>query len=452
MLPNGWVEASLSELAGPGGVVTDGDWVESKDQDPAGEVRLIQLADVGEGVFRNRSDRFMTHAAANRLDCTFLEPGDILIARMPDPLGRACIFPGLDQLAVTVVDVLVCRTDRRTALPEYLVRVINSPEVRQQISAEAGGTTRQRIAGGKLKALPLPLPPLAEQRRIVAKLDALTARLTRARAGLDRVSVLAKQLRLSALREVFHFDSDQLPAGWRNAPIGQIGNVQLGRQRSPKDHAGPHMRRYLRAANITWSGVDLTDVKEMNFSPAEFETFKLAKGDVLLNEGSGSASEVGKPCVWGGEIADVCFQNTLLRVRPHQYDPYLLRYALLYIALSGQFIANTQGVNIIHIGKAGLASFVVPVPPMEQQRALLESLDAIFAHADRLESEAARARTLLDRLESALLTRAFRGELVAQDPNDEPASVMLERLRTTAPATGKPRRGRPARSRQETTA
>ena len=188
------------------------------------------------------------------------------------------------------------------------------------------------------------------------------------------------------------------------------------------------MRPYVRAANITWEGWDLADVKEMNFAPTEFETYCLKKGDVLLNEGSGSANEVGKPAVWRGEIAGACFQNTLLRIRPFTYNPDLLRFCLLYLALSGQFIANTKGVNIIHIGKAGLAKFVIPEPPVREQRLLLERLDAAFANAQRLEAEATRARALLDRLESAILAKAFRGELVPQHPDDEPASVLLERI------------------------
>src|SRR5882724_5654232 len=93
-LPEGWAEAELTEAIGPGGVFVDGDWVESKDQDPAGDVRLIQLADIGDGEYRNRSARFLTSAKAAELGCTYLDPGDVLVARMPEPLGRACIFPG----------------------------------------------------------------------------------------------------------------------------------------------------------------------------------------------------------------------------------------------------------------------------------------------------------------------------------------------------------------------
>lgn len=148
--------------------------------------------------------------------------------------------------------------------------------------------------------------------------------------------------------------------------------------------------------------------------------------------------------VWHGEIEGACFQNTLLRIRPSRYLPELFRYCLLYVALSGQFIKNTQGVNIIHIGKAGLAKTEIPVPPDDEQAKLLDILNAAFSRADRLEAEASRARAFLDRLEAAILARAFRGELVPQDPNDEPASVLLARIRQSRQGAPKARRGRKA--------
>src|SRR5713101_882095 len=80
-LPPGWTWTTLPSLILADGLFLDGDWIESKDQDPDGEVRLIQLADVGDGVYRNRSDRYLTHRKALKLRCTFLEVGDVLIAR-----------------------------------------------------------------------------------------------------------------------------------------------------------------------------------------------------------------------------------------------------------------------------------------------------------------------------------------------------------------------------------
>ena len=99
--PKQYSKVTLPDLIGQTGIFVDGDWIESKDQDINGDVRLIQLADIGVGVYLNKSNRFMTTAKAKILKCTILKPGDILIARMPDPIGRACIFPGEEMPCVT---------------------------------------------------------------------------------------------------------------------------------------------------------------------------------------------------------------------------------------------------------------------------------------------------------------------------------------------------------------
>ena len=101
-----WVDASIGAIVAPDGLFTDGDWVETKDQDPNGTVRLIQLADIGDGNFLDKSARFLTRAKAHALNCTFLTKGDLLVARLAEPLGRCCIFPlDGDEEYVTVVDV-----------------------------------------------------------------------------------------------------------------------------------------------------------------------------------------------------------------------------------------------------------------------------------------------------------------------------------------------------------
>jgi type I restriction enzyme S subunit len=172
------------------------------------------------------------------------------------------------------------------------------------------------------------------------------------------------------------------------------------------------MRPYVRAANITWQGWNLSDVKRMNFDERDFKRFKLQPGDVLINEGSGSADEVGKPAIWNGEIKNCCFQNTLIAVRPYEMTPEYLYFVLLNAARSRAFVDETRGVNIHHIGRAGLAQFVIPVPPAEEQQEIVRRIKAAFSRIDKILADTDRATQLLDRLDQAILTKAFCGELV----------------------------------------
>lgn len=168
------VTVPLRDLAGDG-YFGDGDWVESKDQDASGTIRLTQLADVGEGVFRNRSDRWMREDQAAKLRCTLLEPGDILIARMPAPLGRACQVPHDLGAAATVVDVAILRTRREDVWPRYIMHALNSSEIRMQILRFQTSGTRQRISRANLGEVLVPLPDVDMQRRISVTLDRLDA-------------------------------------------------------------------------------------------------------------------------------------------------------------------------------------------------------------------------------------------------------------------------------------
>lgn len=219
-----WPLVALSKALATAPIFVDGDWVESKDQDPDGDVRLIQLADVGDGYYVDKSNRFLTSYAARRLKCTFIEPGDILIARMPDPLGRACIFPGDSKRAVTVVDVCVIRVDPSRMLGRWLMHCINSPTCRQQIDEYTTGTTRQRISRGNLGKIHIPLPPLPEQRRIAAILDQAETLRTQRRTALAQLDSLTQSLFLDMFG-----DPVTNPKGWRLQALTEFFLFRTGK-------------------------------------------------------------------------------------------------------------------------------------------------------------------------------------------------------------------------------
>jgi type I restriction enzyme S subunit len=106
------------------------------------------------------------------------------------------------------------------------------------------------------------------------------------------------------------------PSGWTRASIEQVGTVRLGVQRSPDRQTGRFPVKYVRAANITTHGIDVSDLLEMDFTPRERQVYALRNGDVLLTEASGSASQVGRAAIWRQEVQGACFQNTVIRFRP----------------------------------------------------------------------------------------------------------------------------------------
>lgn len=182
------------------------------------------------------------------------------------------------------------------------------------------------------------------------------------------------------------------------------------------------MRPYLRSANVTWDGIDLSDVKEMNFEPAEAAVFELAPGDLLLNEASGSPNEVGKPAIWRGEIAGCCFQNTLLRVRTRGPVVEYLHWYCMHAALDGRFGEAGRGVNIRHLGKQGLAGFPIPVPPAAEQERIVA---AIEEHLSRLDAAEAALADVAGRV-GAFTSAAIASTIDPSWPTESVAAACCE--------------------------
>jgi restriction endonuclease S subunit len=193
---NDWIETTLGEIC-KNSLFSDGDWVESKDQDPEGDFRLIQLADIGSGCFLDKSNRWMNSEQFNRLSCTSLQKNDILIARMPDPIGRACLFPDNLPTCATVVDVAIIRTGNEN-LQKFLVTLINSTIFNTKIKSLVSGTTRQRISKSNLGAIQFMLPDPPEQKRIIEIISVFDNQIE----ALDSTIAKTKNLRSALLSDL----------------------------------------------------------------------------------------------------------------------------------------------------------------------------------------------------------------------------------------------------------
>lgn len=168
----------------------DGDWIESKDQSDNG-VRLVQTGNVGSCEFINKTDkaRWISEETFERLKCTEIFEGDILISRLPDPIGRACILPSGLGKAITAVDCTIVRLND-VVLPKFLIAITESIDYRKQIEQATAGTTRARVSRGSLGKIQIPLPPLSLQREFVTiaeKADSVKAALKKSIESIDQV-------------------------------------------------------------------------------------------------------------------------------------------------------------------------------------------------------------------------------------------------------------------------
>ena len=455
-LPDGWVSTTIKELAGTTGLFVDGDWVESKDQDPNGSIRLLQLADIGDGTFLDKSDRWINEDAFVRLRCTALNAGDVLVARMPDPLGRACLMPALEHRCVTVVDVAALRADSENIDNRWVMQTINSPQVRAEIAAQSSGTTRRRISRGRLGEMEIPLPPKAEQTRIADQLSTLLTRVQACNDRFDAIPALLKRFRQTVLdaattgaltqdwrgaQSKTASESNEpgwakakalhaLPEEWRWAKFSEfLSGFRSGTSAVPG--GDPSAYPVLRSSSVRPMGIDFEDVRHLpNLTKVRADDL-LAEGEVLFTRLSGSLEYVANCAVVRG-LGDrkIYYPDRLFRarlIRPEQGNYFELCFAspLLRKHLTVE-AKSTAGHQRISIG--AVTDFPIPMPSDGEQTEIVRRVEALFALVNRIDARCTAARALAQRLTPLVLAKAFRGELVPQDPNDEPASALLARI------------------------
>jgi type I restriction enzyme S subunit len=216
-------------------------------------------------------------------------------------------------------------------------------------------------------------------------------------------------------------DQASLPPGWALTTLSEVGSIRLGRQRSPDKHSGRYPTKYLRAANIAQNGLNLSDVLEMDFTPSERALFGLRTGDLVLTEASGSAAHVGRAAVWRGEIPGCCFQNTVIRFRPHAIDSQFALTWFEHASLSGIFGRLARGVGILHLGASRLASLQVELPPLPEQIRIAAEVDRRRAEIRQAQAALREAQEKVLEQKREILAQAVTGELVPTDkPEAEP--------------------------------
>ena len=198
-------------------VLTDGDWIESKDQSPDG-IRLIQTGNIGNGVFKDKGDkaRYISEETFGRLSCTEIFEGDVLVSRLPEPIGRSCILPKLEQRTITAVDCSILRF-KDELLNKFFVYYTLSPAYDRALNNYITGSSRKRISRSNLGLIKIPVPSMNEQQHIVDELDLLTGIIDKKNAQLRDLDALAQ----SIFYEMFG-DPAVNEKGW---PVKQISDL-----------------------------------------------------------------------------------------------------------------------------------------------------------------------------------------------------------------------------------
>lgn len=399
---------------------------------------------------------------------TRLRPDDVLVSITAE-VGMVGLVP--NSLGEAYINQHIALARPLPGLePRFLAWYLASEaDGKRSLLASSRGGTKSGLGLDDIRQVKLPLAPVAEQQRIADKLDAVVTRVDACRDRLARVAPLLKRFRQSVLDLAF---SGRLTAEWRVMSQVQPTPPAAGDARIAGEHDVPDGWRVVRAedvvqadANIVYGIVqpgpklsegvpyvqtmDIVDgciqVQGLSMTSPEiagnYQRSSLRGGDVLLG-----IIRATKVAVVPNELAGANISRSVARFRPR--DGVLSRY--LALALEAPVVqrwlrSQHRGIDMPVLNLAQVRQAPIRVAPVEEQAEIVRRVDVLFAFADRLEARLEKAQAAADRLTPALLAKAFRGELVSQDPADEPAAELLKRLTAGRPApAAKVRRTRAA--------
>ncbi len=379
-MKQGWTYKKLGEVAA---FVKDGDWIESKDQSESG-IRLIQTGNVGNGIFKNKDDKphFITENTMSRLGCTEIFEGDCLVSRLPDPVGRACLIPNIGCRMITAVDCSIIRFGV-DYLPQFFVGYTQSSNYRNSINNNTTGTTRKRISRKNLERIPIPVPPIAEQERIVAELDLLSGIIEKKKAQLKAYDQLAQSIFYTTFG-----DPITNPKGWETKKLEEV--CEYAKTRILSNDIS--VRNYIGVENLLQNCQGKTIASKV---PKDIGLTKFIEGDVLI----GNIRPYLKK-IWLADCQGGCNGDVLAIRRKTQFIT-IVNVSYLFKCLSTDLFFEfamqySKGEKMPRGDKKEIMKYELLLPPLSLQREFAEKVEAIERQKALVQQSIEQTQTLFD--------------------------------------------------------
>lgn len=439
-LPEGWVETTIKDVSA---TIQYGYTAQS--DSALGDAKYLRITDIQAGRV-DWSTVPLCEAHSETVSKYRLRSGDIVFARTGGTVGKSYRISHPPDNAIFASYLVRFSPRCEVAESEYLEYFFQSDAYWQAITDGATGTGQPNFNGKKLAGIIFPLPPLAEQGRIVEKLDALSAQSRAAATALTRIETLITRYKAAVIRLALHGElttdlnaheqqpppSSELfaiPENWEWRSLPEIGELARG-----KSKHRPRNDPALFGTDFPF--IQTGDVKARVASPAEIGSFYNALG--LSQSKLWPAGTL--MITIAANIADThilpfeaCFPDSIVGFTP---DVTLtdVRYIEMFFRVEKERLDRfAPAVAQKNINLKTLENVLVPLPPLEEQAEIVARIEAAFAQIETLARATAAARARLDALDRAILARAFKGKLVPQNPNDEPASELLKRLKEAKP-------------------
>lgn len=340
-----------------------------------------------------------------------VKPGDLVINKIWVRHGSSAIVGAELDGCVVTADFPTFELDKRMVLREWLTYMFKTEWFWTACDVMSRGTSgRQRIDPKAYLEIEIPLPPLDEQRRIVARIDALAGRIAEAQRLQEEALKEAEALWAAGTAQVFH--------RLENAPrrtIQEICEVRGGLQKQPSRIPRDHPTPYLTVAHVQRNRIDLSiGLRYFEILPQELNQYRLEPGDLLIVEGNGSADQIGRAAVFRGEIENCVHQNHVIRARPNPslvLSEYLNGYLNSPVGMDEvrRRSRTTSGLLTLSVGR--IREIELPIPSLDEQQHAVATLNELQARVDALRRLQESTQAELAALLPAVLDKAFRGEL-----------------------------------------
>jgi len=424
-LPPKWVWARAGEIAD----IIGGGTPSSKDESNFADsgIPWITPADLTgfEGPYISKGRRDLSEKGYASSGAQLVPEGAVLLSSRA-PIGYCAVAANELSTSQGFKTLLL----RDGMLPQFVrYYLLGAKDYAESL---ASGTTFLELSKSRMGDIQIPIAPLAEQKRIVDKLDLLTSRIALARSELACLPALLKQYRSLLLQSAY----DGSMVGNKTIKLQAlrecVSTLRYGTARKSFEHgAGTPI---LRIPNVSRGGIDLSELKYSELDEKEFEKLRLEIGDLLVVRSNGSPELVGRPAVVGESAAGMAYAGYLIRIRP-QLDnvvPQFLAYMLQAPQLRTKIEAEARSTSGVHnINAQELSALPIPLFSLAEQEKIVEKLDAAFTWLERIEVEGTSAETHLTNLYNALLAKAFKGGLATQSSDDESGEVLLKKMRET---------------------
>ena len=329
----------------------DGDWIESKDQSKGG-IRLIQTGNIGFGEYLEKGEKakFISTETFTRLNCKEVFPGDILISRLPDPVGRACIMPKLDCRMITAVDCTIVRFDQTKCLPSYFVNLTRTDQYYKLLAPYLTGSSRSRISRTNLENISLPVPPLEVQEEIVEEIEGYQKIIDGARMVVEN-----------------YRPRIEVDPSWPVVKLGEVcEKITDGTHLTPKyvEKGVP----FFRVTDITLSN----DSKKFISLEEHNELIKRCfpeKGDILYTK-NGTIG-VAKLIDWDFEFS-IFVSLALLKPKKGIINPRYLELVMNSENVQIQAKAHSKTGTITNLHLIEIKEFQIPLPSLELQQLIID--------------------------------------------------------------------------------